>query len=199
MIRINLALKKQANYIAPKTGTFTPSAKSAALSDLAPLLSRILLPLGLCAVAYFAQDYYTQEKLNEMSQESANIEKEKTKIQEELKRIKGFELVKTELDRNEHILSTKIETIEKLIRGRDFTVKTLVSISQSLPREVWLTEVTSNEQGFVLRGGTTDIGLISDVMSRLGKTIYFKDVTLKNTQNEANGKQAVFELTARHN
>ena len=119
------------------------------------------------------------------------------RIQEELKRIKGFDSVKVELERNQVILRSKIETIEKLIQGRDYTVKALVALSQSLPKEVWLTELSVSEKLINFKGGTIDLGLISDVMSRLGQTIYFKDVTLRSTATDPTGKQTNFELNAR--
>ena len=205
MIRINLALLKQANYVAVKTGQYTTAtnkggggAINGQMAALLPLILRIMVPVALCAVAYFGYDFYIDQKTKEMAQENEVLDKEKVKVQDELKRIKGFEVVKAELDRNERIVRTKIETIEKLLKGRDGTVKTLIAVSQSLPKGVWLTDLISTEQGFQIKGGTTDIGLISDVMTHLGKTIYFKNVTLKNTQQDPNGKQATFELAARH-
>jgi Tfp pilus assembly protein PilN len=212
MIRINLAQKKQASYVggAGKTGAFASLGKSSGSGtgffsafkgsvgdSVGPLLLRIVIPAMLCGGAYFGYEYYTEQKIAEMAQETDAINNEKNRIEAELRKIKGYEVVKLELERNELILRTKIQTIEKLIRGRDFTVKSLVVLSQALPREVWLNEITTTETGFNFRGGTIEIGLVSDLMSKLGQTIYFKDVTLKSTSTDPNQRQASFELTAR--
>lgn len=208
MIRINLAVRKQASYVGggtTRTGTLALSGRSTSFSALRmfseesgqSLLKRILIPVFLSVIVYFGSEYYMQQERERMLAERTQIEAERSKIQDELKRIKGFESVKAELERNELILRTKIATIEKLIKGRDFTLKTLVALTQALPRDVWLQELLSTDVIYNIRGSTTDIGLISDLMTRLSKTIYFKDVTLKNSNTDPNGKIATFELTAR--
>lgn len=214
MIRINLAQTKQASYVGGgKTGSFS-SASSAAggggfsmknafagaaggAGGLMPLVTKIALPAILCVAAYYGYDFYTAEKITEMDQEAASITTEKSRIETELRKIKGYDIVKIELERNELILRTKIQTIERLIRGRDFTVKSLVVLSEALPKEVWLSEIITTEQGYTFKGGTLEIGYVSDLMSKLGQTIYFKDVALKSTSTDSNQKQASFELTAR--
>jgi Tfp pilus assembly protein PilN len=201
MIRINLAQKKSATVSARSGGTRSggPSSLQSLKfnSGILPLIGKILLPLVLSAAAFYAYDYYTQQQIDDMQKETDVVNKEKNRIQTELTRIRGFEAVKEELERNDLILRTKIDTIEKLITGRDFTVKSLVTLSEALPKEVWLTQLDATEKDFEFHGGTADIGVISDLMTRLGQTIYFKDVTLKNTAVDTSGKQATFELTAR--
>lgn len=76
-------------------------------------------------------------------------------------------------------------------------VKSMIALSQSLPKDVWLTEITATETNFSIRGNTIDMGLVSDVMSKLGTSIYFKDVSLKGSSTDTTGRQANFELTAR--
>ena len=208
MIRINLAVRKQASYLGSQTtksGVHAVSGKSTTFNALrmfrseggATTLKRILVPVVLSAVIFLGSSIYIQQETEHMHDEVTQVEAERTKIQEELKRIKGFESVKDELERNELILKTKIATIEKLVRGRDFTLKSVVALTQSLPRDVWLTDIMVTDLSYDIRGSTTDIGLISDVMTKLGKSIYFKDVTLKGTNTDPQGRIATFELTAR--
>ena len=202
MIRINLSQKKQASYVSgtkgsssQKTGLFSGASKSGA--SIAPLIGKMVIPLLLCAAGYFGFDYYIGQRNMEMQREVDTAGKERDTIQNELKRIQGFEVVKTELEKNQLILRTKIETIEKLIRGRDLALKSLVALSQSLPKEVWLTELSLNDTGYVIKGGSTEMSLITDAMTHLGQSIYFKDVNLQKSQNDSTGHIALFELTAR--
>ena len=203
MIRINLIQKKQASYVnagGRTTGVGIGTFKGlggGGLSEALPLMKSIGLPLLFCVAANFAYDYYIQQVTDEMTLESSKLTEEKSRIEKELLKIKGFESVKIELERNELVLRTKIETIEKLIRGRDFTVKSLVTLAQAMPRDIWMTEVAATDTAFELKGGTVDLGLVSDFMSKLGQSIYFRDVTLKNTSADASGHQANFDLTAR--
>ena len=203
MIRINLIQKKQASYVSgggKTSGTGISALQSLSSGGMAgaiTLFKSIGLPLILCVAANFGYDYYIQTRTDAMATEIAGLDKEKDTINKELSKIKGFESVKIELERNELVLRAKIDTIEKLIRGRDFTVKSLITLAQAMPRDLWLTDVRATETTFELKGGTVDLGLVSDFMTKLGQTIYFKEVTLKNTATDPTGKQATFELGAK--
>ncbi len=207
MIRINLIQKKQPSYVnssqksgdADSGGGLSSFKKLGAggMEGLLPMLKSIGIPVVIGLAANYAYNFYIDERVAEMAQETAKLEDEKTRINAELNKIKGFESVKVELERNELVLRTKIDTIEKLIRGRDFTVKTLVTLAQAMPRDIWMTEFSATETNFELKGGTVELGLVSDFMSKLGQTIYYRDVTLKSTSADPNGKQANFDLTAR--
>lgn len=204
MIKINLATKKQVSYASSerseKTGTLTAIrsfGSSAGSSAIVGILSRALLTFALCAVCYLGFEQWMESLRAELQVEVTNIEAEKTKIQNELKKYSGFERQRAELEKNLQLIQKKNETIEGLIRGKDHTVKALITLSQSMPKEVWITEITATEKFFNLRGSTIDIALISDVMSKLGSSIYFKDVSLKGSSSEAGGRQSSFELTAR--
>jgi len=164
---------------------------------LAPLFFKAGIPIILGLIANFAYDQYVEGVRDVMKKEVGSIEVSKDKINKELLKIKGFESTKTELERTSMIIRAKIDTIEKLIKGRDFTAKALMSLVQSLPKESWLVEVSQTDKAYSLRGGTVDIGMVSDLMSHLGKTIYFKDVTLKSTASDPASKRTNFELTAR--
>ena len=201
MIRINLANKKQASYVAGASAS-SPSplksfSSSGSASAMKEVLGRVVFPLLFCVGAYFGYDYYIQTQEDQMKNEVAVINKEKTRIETELARIKGFEVVKTELEQNQEILRNKIDTIEKLIKGRDYAIKSLVAISLSLPKDVWLTELNETDTNFDFKGSTFDLGLISDVMTKLGQTVYFKEVSLNNSATEPDGRQINFELSAR--
>jgi Tfp pilus assembly protein PilN len=203
MIRINLIQKKQASYVSggQKSGGaglgFLQTLSSGGSAGLVTILKSIGIPLVLCVAANYGYGYYIQQKTSEMSAEMTTLNSEKDRINKELQKIKGFESVKVELERNELILRAKIETIEKLIRGRDFTVKSLITLAQSMPRDMWMTEIKANETTFDLKGSTTDTGLLSEFMTRLGQSIYFKDVSLKTAVSTSDQKQSNFELGAR--
>jgi len=107
MIKINLAKRKQASYATgtagAKTGTLTSLkalGASAESSDVISILTKILFPVALCVATYFAFNYYTDQKVEEFQNESTALNKDKTKIQGELAKIKGFENQKVELEKN---------------------------------------------------------------------------------------------------
>ncbi len=202
MIRINLIQKKQASYVSggagggSKTSAFQTLGKGG-MEAFLPLFQTMGIPLILSLAANFGYDFFTQQKIEEMQQEIVRFDQEKARINKELEKIKGFETVKSEIERSSLVLRTKIETIEKLIRGRDFTVKSLIYMTQAMPKDIWISEVKSTDATYEITGGTVDLSLVSDFMAKLGQTIYFKDVTLKSTATDPTGTMASFQLGAK--
>ena len=203
MIRINLARKKTANYASSVSGSggLSDSLKSLSaggLKSFAPLLLILGVPAGLGIGANLAFDNYVEQRSADMQNQISSIGKEKEKVNSKLQQIKGFEIVKEQLEKNSSIIRIKIDTIEKLIRERDFTAKALINLSNSIPKEVWLTEFKDNSADYEIRGATTDAGLVTDFMTRLQKNIYFKEVQLKSTSvTDQMGNQADFSLSGR--
>ncbi len=209
MIKINLAKRKQITLSQAASKESTPKGPSALSSigtslnsaidssGIVTILMRVVIPGVFSIAAYFVFEQYIADQRAIMAAELQQITAEKAKIQTELNRISGFETVKAELELNEKILASKIETIQKLIVNRDFAFKSLVNISNSLPREVWLSEFSETDQGFEIKGNATEVSLVGDLMSRLDQTPSFKEVTLKSTTHDPALNQASFELSAR--
>lgn len=197
MIKINLAKKKQAAYsggeAAPKGSSFSLGAST---EGAGPVLFKILLPVILSAVSYFAYHYWLDMKNEEMKIELSNLSEEKTRNEQELQKYSGFEAKKSELDQTQQMINLKIDTIEKLIRGKDNTVKSVIALSQALPKEVWLNDLNVTETGYMIRGQSLEMSLVSDFMSKLNASIYYKDVTLKSSVSDPAGNMANFELSA---
>jgi hypothetical protein len=207
MIKINLVKQRAAPGAAPESGA--ADLKSRVNLDalrnmgqgggktLAPLFIKIGIPALLAFGANYAYDLYIQGIRDEQAKELAAIAEAKDKIGKQLQKIKGFEVMKTELERNSTVIRAKIDTIEKLIQGRDSTAKTLMSLVQALPKDAWIVDFAQQEKAFTIRGGATEMGLVSDFMSRLGRSIYFKDVGLRTSSSDPAQKRVSFELTAR--
>jgi Tfp pilus assembly protein PilN len=199
MIKINLANKKQVSYASDAANAgMMSSLKSLGSGELSGILARILIPVGICVGLYFGFEYYIQNKTESMQQEFANLETEKTKIEGELVKIKGFELQKIEIKKTEDAILIKINTVENLIKGRDRTLKELIAIAQSLPKEVWLTDIEGSEDRTLrLKGYATELGMVSDVMSGLSGSVFFKGVNLTKGTTDENTARANFDITAR--
>ena len=193
MIKINLATKKQIAFAnAEAKGVSAPTS-----GDIKELAMRMLVPLGLIVAVSYGSNHYFEKRKNDFKLQMGAMQSEKTKIENQLKKFSGFETQKAELEKTANAINIKISTIEKLIRGKDATYKSLLALSQSLPKDLWLTDFVANSEDYLIRGSTSDISLVSDLMSKLGTSIYFKDVTLKTSQTDQGGKFSNFELTAR--
>ncbi len=205
MIRINLARKR-----APAYATSAAASGGGGLSNafrslsqggmkaLGPVLLVIGIPAAIGIGANFAFDQYVEQRTAEMQSQLNTVGKEKDKINAKLQQIKGFEAVKDQLEQNSNIIRTKIDTIEKLVRERDFTAKSLINLASALPKDAWLLDFRDSEADYEIHGATLDAGLVTDFMTKLQKNIYFKDVQLKSTLvSDSIGNQADFVLSGR--
>jgi Tfp pilus assembly protein PilN len=208
MIKINLA-KKRLEATAGAGATQAESLKSKINFDalkgmgagsgkaLGPLLLQFGIPLGVAFGAnYFLEDYF-QGRRDEQAKELAAVSEAKDKINKQLAKIKGYEAIKIDLERNATVIRAKIDTIESLVKGRDFTAKTMMSLVHSLPKDAWIQEVAQSDKTYSIKGGATEFSMVSDFMARLQRTIYFKDVQLRSSTSDQSKKQISFELTAR--
>ncbi|NDG85726.1 MAG: hypothetical protein EBX52_11920, partial [Proteobacteria bacterium] len=88
--------------------------------------------------------------------------------------------------------------IEKLIRNRDFSAKSMINLAQSIPKESWLTEVEFADHSYLLKGASTEASLVTDFMMKLQANIYFKEVQLKKSvSSDATSNKSDFELSGR--
>jgi hypothetical protein len=205
VIRINLVKRKKSGFSAGTGAKGAPASvaterplSSGGSGALASLGLRLGVPLALGIGANFAFDYYTEQKQGEMAQELRDIDAEKAKIEKKLVEFRGYEDAKKRLEQNQAIVRKKIETIEKLMKNRDFSAKSLMSLSQSLPQEAWLTELDLVDRTYTIRGSSTDTGSVSDFMLKLQGGIYFKDVQLKKSvSGDVTGSTSNFELSGR--
>ncbi len=164
---------------------------------LAPLFYKIGIPAIFALSANYFYDETIQGIRDEHAKELAAVGEVKDKINKQLQKIKGFEAIKMDLERNSMVIRAKMDTIENLIRGRDFTAKSLISLVQAMPKDAWIVEFSQVEKNYTIRGGAIEYSMVSDFMSRLGRTIYFKEVALRNSSSDPTQKRINFDLTAR--
>jgi hypothetical protein len=207
MIKVNLVKKRvvPASGPAGKVDDLKSKINLDALRNVSQGGGKTLAPLffkiGIPALFAFSANYFYDETIqgirDEQAKELAAIGEAKDKINKQLQKIKGFETIKMELERNSMVIRAKMDTIESLIRGRDFTAKSLMSLVQALPKDAWIVEFSQVEKSYTFRGGAIEYSMVSDFMARLGRTIYFKEVALRNSSSDPTQKRINFELTAR--
>ena len=205
MIRINLARKKTPSYavgasrsaegagLSALSGAFEGGAK-----NLLPILMTLGLPISVGYGATLYLDSYIEQKTAEIQKSITDRGKEKEKLQKELQSVKGYEEIKKQLERNSYVIRNKIDTIERLIQDRDFSSKSMMVLAQSLPKEVWITDFNISEKNYQISGSSLDAGMISDFMTRLQKSIYYKDIQLLSSSlTDTYSGKADFKLQGR--
>lgn len=205
MIKINLASKKASAISSgggAGAGLLSKLGGAGALQSLTPekkamLVTGILYGIVLFAANHFIEGYKTQE-LEKIQTEIAGIESKIKLADSELSKTTGFEKLKKDLENDEKLIRTKIETIRSLINERTTPPKILVSLSQATPKDVWIQSFALDSGKLTISGRSYGIALVSDFMRSLEETIYFKDVVLKSSRQERDQGQelASFELEA---
>lgn len=217
MIRVNLA-KKQG-----KGGAAQLDLKNLKLSTLLDMLKarggeggeegkpKLLDPnnpvfraaLAIFACWYFS-GYLDDQKAGELKKLDSDVskyEKEKDAVAMKLAKIKGWEPVKKQLEDDEKAIRLKLEVVKKLLEDRDAPAKMLMQITQTIPDQVWLTNLEVLEDSVAFKGQTPSYNDVSDFIKGLNGTSQFTDIALSGIteQNAGNGQKVVqdFDLFAK--
>jgi hypothetical protein len=206
MIKINLANRKQSgsgsDASAAKPINFTGKLNFdfdfSKAKDLP--IRQILIPLVACILGSYFLDGYKEDEIKAVDATLAVLNAERTKLQAEAAKMKGYEEVKKSLEADEFIFRTKIDTIQKLITDRALPPKVMLSLANATPKDVWLTEFKIKDNQVNFKGSSLGFNQISDFMKNLNESAYFSDLNIKDTHGakDANGNDiATFELVAK--
>ena len=215
MIKVNLHQRKVAVGVTPgsPTGTAAGGLKAylnklrgfggegEGLDDAAKRSMIILGVVYLVVVggAWWFVGAKKSEMLAKLDEEASSLDSKLNLLASELNKTNGYEQIKKSLEADEKTIRTKINTIQELIRDRTTPPKILTTLSETIPREVWLREFTLRDRHFRLTGSSTSMDVVSDFMKSLEETIYFKGVVLKSSKQETvkgGHTSASFELEA---
>ena len=201
MIKINFATRKRSAAAAPGEKGKAGGLGKLDLGSLAELpLKKFALAAGACALGYWLLEDFKQTELDALAPVVQKLTAEQTRLNAELAKTKGFEAVKAQLEQDEFVIRTKIETIEKLVSDRGDTHKMMMNLSETLPAEVWLKDLVIRGGEVVFKGSSVGYNPISDFMKRLNESAYLSDLALLSTTQRADRRGteiADFELTAR--
>lgn len=216
MIKVNLYQRKAAVGVTVGSAT---GALSGAGGGLRGLLDRLrsgggegladgdkrvaIITAVVYAVILSAGYWYSGERKAEMlaklDEEVAALDSKSNLLTSELNKTNGYEQTKKSLEADEKTIRTKIDTIQELIRDRSTPPKILTTLSETIPKEVWLREFSLKDRHFHIVGSSSSMDVVSDFMKGLEETIYFKGVVLKSSKQEVlkgAHASATFELEA---
>ncbi len=214
MIKINLAQRAQAAYSGTKAEGGTASllsrfklggggggGSSSAAGSLGNVLAFRKLILGgviLFLASTFVDEYQDME-LKTVDDQIASHQEQGKQLQAFVNKTKAFDQLKKSMEQDSMVMSTKIQTIQKLIEDRAVPPRMMLSFITATPPGVWLQELKVGKSEISFRGSGAEFNQVSDFMRSLGEVAYISNVTLKNTQQvkDASGNTvASFELSA---
>jgi Tfp pilus assembly protein PilN len=188
MIRINLLRRRTPSYAGGKQagpsrgfGGMFKSGTGGFKKILVPVATVFGIPLALGYGASLAFDHYAALRKDEMQAEETALASDKTKVNQEISKVSGFERKRDEIDANLRSIRGKMDAIEKLLQNRDAPTKALIHLSQAIPSSAWISTLNLTENSFELKGGAMDPALVTDFIANLQKSVYFKEVQLRDT------------------
>lgn len=215
MIKVNLQQRKAAVGVAASGSSSSSSSgpgwrgilekfQSAGAQGFADGDKRaVVILVAIYTVILGAGYWYSSERKSQLiaaiDAESSVVDSKINLLTSELNKTNGYEQIKKSLEADEKTISTKIDTIQELIRDRSTPPKILTTLSEAVPRDVWLREFSLKERHFKIAGNSSNMDVVSDFMKSLEETIYFKSVVLKSSkQDSVKGGRAIatFELEA---
>ena len=200
MIKINLALKKSALPVTDSSGKTKQISAGAHVESLKELpIRKFVLATVVAFGMQFLLDNQKEEEMAKVDALFKKAETEQTRLRTESAKTKGLEEVRKQLEADEFLIKTKVDTIQKLVQSRAQSTEILATLSKSIPADVWLTQIQLNPKEFQLKGSALGYNQISDFMKSLGQVSFMTDVRLQNTtQTKEEGVEtAAFELVGK--
>ncbi len=207
MIKINLALKKQA--VSAEAGGETKSIRMnfakfdaefiKGIFEEFPIRSMLVPVFVYLGVSWFYEDY-TKTELEKVAAEVEQAEESKRKVMAELAKTKGYEEIKKSIEADELLLRNKLELLKSILNGRERTPLMLRSIAEVRPKEIWLRTLDISATEVKLNGTSVDFNLIPHFMRLLESSTYFNGVDMKSykaDRDETGIDITNFELVAR--
>lgn len=201
MIKINLASRKRSAGVEGKTRSSLFSRGGASnIAQSLPVRSLIIYTVMGLAIQYFVSDAINSETAT-LQAEVDKFQKEQGALNNDISKLAGAEQIKKAIENDEKQIRLKMETIQKLLDARTLPPKIMLSLSQIIPKDVWLTSFTLKGGDASFRGSSLGIASVSDFMRALETSEYFKEVSLKNSRQEKRNNTevevATFELEAK--
>lgn len=206
MIRINLGTKKQNNLSsgpAMSGGGSFEQLKSVRL-DFDELKDLPIIPLlgalGILVGGYIGTTAYEQAKIAAANAKIEKIQEETNLLNRELSKMAQYEELKKQLEKDEFVLKSKIDTIEKLITGRKNAVRTLMVLPEIIPSNVWIKSFQLSREELLVKGLALDYKEVNEFLQKLGESSYIANLNPVNQQQtrdpDTNLELVDFELKA---
>ena len=214
MIRINLALKKGPVGSVPASGgagglsdllaRFKDTGGAARTSDaIQELAKEVLVKMLITTGVYFACDYALAEKKNEelgiVRAEADSLSAESARLDAEIAKRAQYEAEKKKIEEYEKILTSKLNTIDRLMANRDGAFRMFKELGGLIPDDAWLSSYSVTSSSVNFKG----VALNSESVARFMKNVesspnYFQPApTQSERRDELTGRMMQeFEIQA---
>jgi type IV pilus assembly protein PilN len=138
-----------------------------------PLLVGQKLTIG-CSLILILSALFIGWRYSTLSRESARVDSDIARAQEETTRLHAIIQQVQQFEQRKAQLQQRVVLIEQLRSGQAGPVHMLDEISRALPSTLWLTELKQVGNDVIIDGNTTSLTGLSDFVSNLEGSGYFK-------------------------
>jgi type IV pilus assembly protein PilN len=135
------------------------------------------------------------------NREITRIQQDIRVTKQEIDQLKDIIAEVEELKKKKEELKEKNAVIRKLEAAKTGPVRVLEELGYAVPKTLWITSVDEKQGYMEIKGRATNNDAIADFLTNLEKSIYFKNVRLKETTAFVDKKQKMslkkFVITTR--
>jgi type IV pilus assembly protein PilN len=182
MIRINLLAVERAQTKKARGGVAVTAAQRVTIGAALILLSTLV------AIGWWYWALHTRSA--SLDEQIAAAEIKAQQLRSVLAQVQKFETRKA-------VLQQRVTLIEQLRRGQSGPVHVLDEISRALPDRLWLVTLGQRENTFTIEGRTTSLTGISDFVSNLEASAWFRGVEILDSQLDQTPQGDLVRFTIR--
>ena len=139
------------------------------IAAVAVLSLAVLLSTGL--------HLFSSGMLSDLQLEQESLIAENQRLRKVIGKIEHLQKLRKDVE-------SKLDVVEKLQAGRFRSLNSLVSISQGIPENVWLTDIEDRDGSFKLSGIGESNRAVARFMRLLDRADVFDDVKLEETERK---------------
>lgn len=189
MIRVNLAR----NRVDVQAGDMTLEVDNEGREQLKVALVKILVLAIFPGLLIFTEKYNLDNLRLQMAQISAQANQITTETQQKTQELNQL---KAAIPGAESA-ALKLRLLGKMSKLRLRELISLDVVQSVIPERVWLKDLTFQNEQYSFKGGAVETSDLSEFVSKLEASAYFKDVIVIQDKESSNGgKGREFELSA---
>ncbi len=157
------------------------------------ILQHVAVALGvvaLAAVISLGMHIYASSTLSGLENELAQLKHRNQELNKKIGEIRNLDKLRADVQR-------KLKLVDKLQQGRFRSLNTLVALSQAIPENVWLTNISDQGGSISLKGLGESNKAVANFMRALDRQPVFSNVRLLVIKRKTIGSVPVrqFSLT----
>jgi len=135
-------------------------------------LAWLFASVGLVAALLVAVNTYENGQLADLQTEFGQLQAQNVELKKKIGKIANLNVLRADVER-------KLELVDKLQQGRFDSLKTLFGLSEAVPENVWLTNISDNSGQLKISGLGESNKAVANFMRALDESPLFDSISLQ--------------------